>query len=81
MADRSTWFIGTIYIVLGAGVFAWGRWVQAALLKNAKRISLPAQRRHPEALLQRSGPKRVFVAVRVCGIAVMVVGGTLLLNR
>lgn len=78
MGDMS---IGAIYIVLGAGVFAWGRWVQAVLLKNAKRISLPARRQYREALLQRSGPKRVFVGVQVWGVAVMIGGVTLLLTR
>jgi hypothetical protein len=73
--------IGAIYIVLGAGVLAWRTWVLAVLLRGAERISLPARRQYCEAVLQRSGPKRVFAAVRVCGIALMVVGVALLLNR
>jgi hypothetical protein len=72
--------IGAIYIVLGAGVLAWGRWVQAVLFRVAKRVSPPARRQYCEALLQRSGPKRAFVAVQVCGMAVIVVGVALLLN-
>jgi hypothetical protein len=72
--------IGAIYIVLGAGLLVWRRWVLTALFRDAKRISFPARRQHYEALLQRSGPKRVFAAVWVCGIAVMVVGVASLLN-
>jgi hypothetical protein len=72
--------VGAIYIVLGAGMLAWRRWMLAVLLRNARRISLPARRQHCEAVLQRPGPKRVFATVRVCGIATMVVGVASLLN-
>ncbi len=73
--------IGAIYIVLGAGVLAWRSWVLAVLLRDAERIGWPACRQYREAVLKRSGPKRVFAAVRVCGIAAMFVGVVLLLKR
>jgi UDP-N-acetylmuramyl pentapeptide phosphotransferase/UDP-N-acetylglucosamine-1-phosphate transferase len=73
--------VGAIYIVLGAGLLVWRRWVLTVLFRDVKRIGLPARRQHYEALLQRSGPKRVFAAVWVCGIALMFVGVVLLLNR
>jgi uncharacterized membrane protein len=73
--------IGAIYIVLGGGALAWRRWALTALLRDVKRISVPARRQYYEALLQRSGPKRVFAAVWVCGMAAMVVGVALLLSR
>jgi hypothetical protein len=72
--------VGAIYIVLGAGVLAWRRWLLAALLRNVKRISLPSRRQYCEALLRQPAPKRVFAVVRVCGIAMMVVGVASLLN-
>jgi hypothetical protein len=55
--------------------------VLAVLKRDAERISLPARRQHCEALLRQPGPKRVFAAVRVCGIGVMVAGVAILLNR
>jgi hypothetical protein len=73
--------IGAIYVVLGAGLLLWRRWVLTVLFRDAKKISLPARRQHYEAVLQRPGSKRMFAAVRVCGIALMVVGMALLLNR
>jgi hypothetical protein len=73
--------IGAIYIVLGVSLLAWRRWVLTVLFRDAKRMGIPARRQHYEALLRQSGPKRVFAAVRVCGIAVMFFGVALLLNR
>jgi hypothetical protein len=72
--------IGAIYIVLGAGLLVWRRWVLTVLFRDAKRISVPAQRQYFETLSHQPGPKRVFAAVRVCGIAVMAVGVVSLLN-
>jgi hypothetical protein len=72
--------IGAIYIVFGASVLAWRQWVLTAQLKAVIKALPQAQRAHYEALLRSPGPKRVFVAVRVCGIAMMVVGVASLLN-
>ena len=71
--------VGAIYIVLGASVLAWRRWL-IAQLRDITRIISPARRQYIEALSHQSGPKCVFAAVRVCGIAVMVFGVASLLN-
>jgi hypothetical protein len=72
--------IGAIYVVLGASVLAWRRWVTAKL-RDVKRRVPPARRQYIEALSRQPGPKRVFAAVWVCGIATTFVGVALLLNR
>lgn len=71
--------IGVIYIVLGASILAWQRWLTAQL-RDVKRVIPPVRRQYFEALSRQRGPKLVFAAVRVCGIAVMVVGAASLLN-
>jgi hypothetical protein len=72
--------IGAIYIVLGVSVLAWRRWLIAQLRDVKMRIP-PARRQYFEALFRQPGPKRVFAAVRVCGIAVMAGGLALLPKR
>jgi hypothetical protein len=72
--------LGAIYIVLGASTLAWQRWLIARLRDDVRRINPTARRRYYEALMRQSGPKRVFIAVRLCGVAMMVVGVALLLN-
>jgi hypothetical protein len=71
--------IGAIYIVLGASVLVWRRWL-IAQMRDVKRMIPPERRQYIEALSHQPGPKRVFAAVWVCGIAVMVVGIASLLN-
>ncbi len=72
--------IGAIYIFLGASVLAWRRWLTAQLRDVERRIP-PARRQYFEVLSRHPGPKRVFAAVWVCGVAMMVVGVALLLDR
>jgi hypothetical protein len=72
--------VGIIYIVLGASILVWRRWLTAQL-RDVKRMVPPARQQYIEVLTRQPGPKRVFAAVWVCGIAVMVVGVALLLGR
>jgi hypothetical protein len=71
--------VAVIYIALGASILAWRRWL-IARLRNVTRMISPERRQYIEALSHQSGPKRVFAAVRVCGIAVMVFGIASLLH-
>lgn len=71
--------IGVVYIVFGAIVLAWRRWL-IAKLRDVNRMVPPARRRYVEALSRHRGPKRVFAAVWVCAIAFMVVGAVSLLK-
>jgi hypothetical protein len=71
--------VGVIYIALGASVLAWRSWLTAQL-RDVTRIIPLERRQYIEELSHQSGPKRVFVAVRVCGIVVMVFGIASLLN-
>ncbi len=68
--------VGAMYIVLGVGVLAWQRWL-IAQLKGAERKIPQTRLQHIEALC---GAKRVFAAVRTCGIAAIIFGVASLLN-
>lgn len=72
--------IGVSFIILGVGILAWQRWVLSVGSRSIKKINPPARRQHYETLLHSSGPKWMFAAVRICGIAMIVVGLVLLLN-
>jgi hypothetical protein len=72
--------LGVMYIVLGAAVLVWRRWL-IAKLSGIESMVPPARRQYIEALSRQPGPKRVFAAVWVCGIAAIIFGVASLLNR